>query len=95
MELRNVAFCTGIAPGNWGKMMQVEGEPSKRFKLAYWGVFIGSYETAKEAVAKLDEHDKLMRPVIDRGNEGRYVVRDGRKEITIGDLRKAAKAEVE
>jgi len=71
---------------------RVEGETTTRYRLSYWGQFLGSYDTAKEGVERYDSHNKLIRPVVDRKQEGRYIIHDGTKEITIADLRRAAKA---
>jgi hypothetical protein len=74
--------------------MEIEGEPLKKYRLSYWGVFIGSYDTAKEALAEYDSHNKFIRPVTDPNNKGRYTIRDGRdKEIALADLKRAAAAE--
>jgi hypothetical protein len=73
--------------------MKIEGEPTKRYKLSYHGKFLGSYETAKEALKEWESYDKLVRPVVDRKKHGRYSIRDGNKEITIADLRRAAAAD--
>jgi hypothetical protein len=74
--------------------MEIEGEPLKKYRLSYWGVFTGSYDTAKEALAEYDSHNKFIRPVTDPNNKGRYTIRDGRdKEITLADLKRAAAAE--
>jgi hypothetical protein len=45
-------------------------------------------------VKHYDQHDELIRPVTDPKRKGRYTIRDGRdEEITIGNLRTAAKKE--
>jgi hypothetical protein len=74
--------------------MSIEGELVKRYRLSYWGTFIDSFDTAKEALAAYEDHNKFIRPVTDKSNNGRYVFREGRdKEITLADLRRTAKAE--
>jgi hypothetical protein len=74
--------------------MQIEGEMSKRYRLSYGGDVIGSYDTAKEAVAAYENYEKLIRPVTDPKKKYRCSIHDGRtKEITLADLRKAAAAE--
>jgi hypothetical protein len=74
--------------------MKIEGEPSKRYRLSYWGQFLGSYDTAAEALERYERHEKLMQPATDSRKKGRYTVCDGReREITLADLRKAAAAE--
>jgi len=70
--------------------MQIEGESTKRYRLSYWGTFLGSYDTAQEALKAWESHNRIVRPVIDQKSEGRYIIRDGRKEITIADLRRTA-----
>ena len=72
--------------------MMVEGEMLKRYTLRH-GTFFGSYETAKEALAAFEHYDKVVRPVVDRRQKDRYSIHDGGKEITIADLRRAAKVE--
>ena len=42
--------------------VKIEGEPRKRYRLNYWGHFLGSYDTATEAVKRYDEHNALIRP---------------------------------
>jgi hypothetical protein len=62
--------------------------------LGYRGEFLGSYDTATQAVERLDQHDQLIRPQVDPKRKGRYAIRDGRdKEITIQELRIAAMKE--
>jgi hypothetical protein len=84
----------------WRKFEAVDellrGEPLKRYRLSYWGRFLGSFETATEAVKHYDQHDELIRPVTDPKRKGRYTIRDGDgrdEEITVGNLRTAAKKE--
>ncbi len=73
--------------------LTVEGEPSKRYGVAYGGEIIGSYDTAKEAWEAYRKYDDLIRSVVDRKKKYRYSFRDGRKEISIEQFRKAVKAE--
>jgi hypothetical protein len=82
--------------------MLVEGEPSKRYRISYWGgeVFESHWDTAKEALDRYEKHRDLIKPQIDKDPRAKkhkptYSFRDGRKEITLADLRKAAKAEEE
>jgi hypothetical protein len=80
-------------PTREGMMVEgemVEGEMLKRYTLRH-GTFFGSYETAK--LAAFDHYDKVVRPVVDRRQKDRYSIHDGGKEITIADLRRAAKVE--
>jgi hypothetical protein len=74
--------------------MTIEGEPTKRYRLSYHGSFLGSHDTARETLKAYENHNKLIRPVVDRKQKARYAIHDGKtKEITIADLRRAAKAE--
>ena len=73
--------------------MKIEGEVSKRYGLAYGGATIGSWDTAKEALAEYETYERAVRPVTDRDKKYRYSSRDGRKEITLADLRHAAARE--
>lgn len=74
--------------------MKIPGEPLKRYRLSYWGQFLDSYDTAKEALVRYESHEKLIRPATDPMKKGRYSIHDGReKEITLADLRRAAAAE--
>jgi hypothetical protein len=74
--------------------MKIEGEVSKRYRVSYGGNPIGSYDTAKEALAEYENYEKTVRPVTDPKKKFRYSIHDGRvKEITLDDLRRAAAAE--
>jgi hypothetical protein len=82
--------------------MKIEGEPSKRYRISYWGadVFESHWDTAKEALDRYEKHRDLIKPQIDKDPRAKkhrasYVIRDGKKEITVVDLRKAAEAEDE
>lgn len=55
-----------------------EGEPLKQYRLSYGGEFLGSYDTAKEALAEYIQHNEDIRPLIDRAQKWRYLIRDGR-----------------
>ena len=37
--------------------MTIEGEPTRRYRLNYHGSFLGSYNTAREALEKYETHD--------------------------------------
>jgi hypothetical protein len=63
-----------------------------RYRLSYGGIFIGSFDTAKEALEGPESHE-IVRRVTDKERKFRYSVRDGGKEITIADLRRLARAE--
>jgi hypothetical protein len=73
--------------------MKIEGEILKRYRLSYGSDMIGSYDTAKEAVAAYENYEKLIRPVTDLKKKFQYSIRDRTKEITLADLRRAATAE--
>ena len=73
--------------------MKIEGEVSKRYRISYGGDSIGSYDTAKEALAAYESHENAVRPVTDRKKKYNYRIVDGRKEMTVADLRTAARAE--
>lgn len=74
--------------------MKIHGNPTKRYRLNYWGQFLDLYDTAKEALAGYKNHETLIRPVTDPKKKGRYSIYDGRdKEITVADLARMAAAE--
>jgi hypothetical protein len=74
--------------------LTVESEPVKRYRLNYGGETIGSWNTAVEALTEYETYERVIRPVTDRAKKYRYSIRDGRtKEMTIRELRAAAKAE--
>jgi hypothetical protein len=73
------------------KNLTIEGEFLKQYSLSYWGSFLGSYDTAKEALEEYVRHNKDTRHILDPKQKGRYSIRDWKKEITIADLRRAAK----
>jgi hypothetical protein len=58
----------------------------RRYRLSYRGTFIGSYDTAKEALKAYRTYEKI-RPIIDRKRQGRFSIRDQNKEITLADLK--------
>ena len=70
--------------------MAIEGEPAKRYGFSYGGDTQPSFDTATEAFEAYQEHRDLIAPKIGRFD---YHFRDGRKEITLEQLRAAAKAE--
>jgi hypothetical protein len=64
--------------------------------MSYWGQFLGSWDTAAELLKEYQQHRDIIRPVTDRDKKGWYKFRDGRdKEITLSQLRHAAKKESE
>jgi len=73
--------------------IKIEGEVSKRYRLSYGGDSIGSWDTAKEALAAYESYENTVRPVTDRKKKYGYSITDGRKDITIADLRRTARAE--
>jgi hypothetical protein len=64
----------------------------RRYRLSYWGTFIGSYDTAKKALEAYRKYEEI-RPIIDRKGRGRFSIRDQNKEITPADLKRAADKE--
>lgn len=78
--------------------LPIEGEPVKRYRIVWWGTSVGHWDNAKEALDGYDQHDKILRPAIVRTSRKAekdkpyYQFFDGRKEITLADLR-AAKVE--
>jgi hypothetical protein len=78
--------------------MLVEGARLRRYRLSYWGQFLGSYDTAAELLAERKKHNELIWPVIDPENKGRYEFREAvegawDKEISFVELRTLAAAE--
>lgn len=73
--------------------MKVEGEAAKLYGVSYGGDALGSWDTAKEALESYLRYEQVVRPLTDRDKKYRYSARHGRKEITIAELRKRAKAE--
>jgi hypothetical protein len=65
---------------------------SPQYRLSYWGDFLGSYDTAKQALKGYNDHGEI-RPNNRPKSKGRYTIRDGKKEITLRELRQAAKKE--
>jgi hypothetical protein len=53
---------------------------------------VGSYDTAKQALEAYQNH-QTIRPTIDPKKEGRYIIRDRDKKITLQDLKLAADKE--
>jgi hypothetical protein len=64
----------------------------RRYRLSYWGTLVGSYATAKETLEGYREYEKI-RPIIAPKKQGRYIIRDRNKEITLRDLKRAADKE--
>jgi hypothetical protein len=64
----------------------------RRYRLTYWGTFIGSYDTAKKALEAYRKYEEI-RPIIDRKGRGRFSIRDQNKEITLADLKRAVDKE--
>lgn len=73
--------------------MKIEGERSKRYGVVYGGDTVGSWDTAKEALDEYRKYERLIRPVTDRAKKYSYTFRDGRKEITLEQLMRAAKVD--
>lgn len=72
---------------------RIVGDRMKRYRLSYGGEFLGSYETAKEALHEFQEHNRLIRPIIDKKRQWHYRISDGPKEITMLQLQAAADKE--
>ena len=58
------------------RRLPIEGEALKRYRLGYWGIFIGSYDSAREAWESYKTQETTRR-FIDRKNQGRYIIQDG------------------
>jgi hypothetical protein len=77
--------------------LKVEGEPLKRYVIRYQGAleWVGTFDTAAEALVAYEDYEQTVRPMIDRENKWGYAIRDGKKDISVADLRRAAKAQEE
>jgi hypothetical protein len=64
-----------------------EGEPVKRYGIAFGGEVVGSHDTTKEAWEAYTEFEKLHRPIIDPCGKYTYSFHDGRKQVTIEEVR--------
>ena len=74
----------------------VDGEPSKRYGVSCDGETLGSYETVQEAWDAWKMHERDILPVLKKNSKrslGRYVYRDGRKEMTFEQFRMARERE--
>ncbi len=71
--------------------LPIEGEISKRYRVVYGGQIVGSSDSAKEVLEQYRKYEEVVRPVIDRSKKWRYSFIDGRKEITITELRQAVR----
>jgi hypothetical protein len=69
--------------------LTADGEARKRYRLSFDGKFLGSYDTAAATLDAYESHETI-RPIIDRKNQGRYTIRDGKRSLTIRELRKTA-----
>jgi hypothetical protein len=69
-----------------------EGEPTKRYRLSYDGKSLGSYDSATATLESYESYETI-RPIVDRKNQGRYKIRDGKRVLTIRELREAAARE--
>jgi hypothetical protein len=70
----------------------IHEERLKRYRLSYWGSFIGSYDTAKEAYESYKIHETI-RPMIDRESKGQFSIRDGNEKITLPVLQERVQKE--
>jgi hypothetical protein len=75
--------------------VKVEGEAAKRYRIVYWGESVGDWDQAKDALEHYFEHNSLIRPQIDKtrkakGGQHRYRFFDGREQIDLAALKRAA-----
>lgn len=80
------------------KDLTVEGEPSKRYRIVYWGEPVGDWDNAKDALDHYLQHNKEVRPIIDKNTKAKkhkphYQFFDSRKEINLAALKTAGQAE--
>jgi hypothetical protein len=72
--------------------MNIEGEPSKRYKLPHGGEHLGSFDTAGETLQALQKYDKTIRHMIEGAKrKWRYAAADGRETISMEELGRRAK----
>jgi hypothetical protein len=91
LPLKSILFGCQISEKKLERVPML-GERAKRYRLSYWGLFIGSYDTAKEALESYKVHEEI-RPRIDPKKKGDYSIRDGTEKITPVELRKRAEKE--
>jgi hypothetical protein len=74
------------------KRVPVDGEMLKRYAVRFQGALeaVANVDTAVEAWDAYQKFEQTIRPLIDRDRKWQYVIRDGRKEISIADLARAA-----
>jgi hypothetical protein len=76
--------------------MEAEGEIVKKYRMSYWGEFLGSWDTATELLKEHATHRDLIKPVTDPNGKGRYEFRTGREKVlTLQQMRQLAKREAE
>jgi DnaJ-class molecular chaperone len=80
------------------KNLTAEGDPPKRYRIVYWGEIVVEHENAKDALDKYHRHYREVRPGVDKNPKAKkdrpfYTFFDGRKEIDLATLKRAAKAE--
>jgi hypothetical protein len=54
--------------------LTIEGEPSQRSRMVYWGEIVGGWDAAKDALEHYHRHCQDIRPIINKdprkGQEG-------------------------
>jgi hypothetical protein len=78
--------------------LTIPGEPSKRYGSVYWGASVGDWDKAKDALEHYQRHYRDIRPIINKNPKAKkdrpfYQFFDGRKEIVLAALKRAAQAE--
>jgi hypothetical protein len=76
--------------------LTIEGEPSKRYRMVYWGEIVGSWDTAKDALEHYHRHNQNVRSIIKKNakrDRPFYRFFDDQQEIVLAALRRAAQAE--
>jgi hypothetical protein len=78
--------------------LTIEGEPLKRWRIVYWGEIVGHWDKAKDALERYHRHHQDVRPIINKSRKAKrdkpfYEFFDGRKEIDLAALKRAAQAE--
>lgn len=81
-----------------GQHKMVEGDLLKRYRIVYWGEGVGDWDSAKNALKHYHSHYREVRPIINKNPKAKkdrpfYQFFDGRNEINLDALKKAAKAE--
>lgn len=74
------------------RLMAIEGQKPKQYGVTYGGQVVGSWDTAREALAEYRSYEENIRPVTDPSKKFKYSFRDGRAEISLEQLLIAANA---